>query len=77
MGWARHTVMRHRVLPRCGTEPAALASVRVMAGYRTTLPIAATAEAVWAILIDFDRGMSGIRRSPRSKVIPSLAAPSS
>lgn len=25
-----------------------------MAVYRTTLPIAATAEAVWAILIDFD-----------------------
>jgi hypothetical protein len=26
-----------------------------MALYRTTLPIAATAEAVWAILIDFER----------------------
>lgn len=26
-----------------------------MAVYRTTIPIAATAEAVWAILIDFDR----------------------
>jgi hypothetical protein len=67
--WVRHTAAIWK--GSCSSHYAA-----DMAVYRTTLPIAATAAAVWAILIDFDRWQEWNPSVPSiTRVMPNSAAP--